>query len=375
MKNPFEGKSPAERNKIIAAAVLGVLALFSLYMAFGPSTAGSTSVVVTATPTVTPIASPGTAAINNFELPSAEDQLFGYQTTPIAYSPGNISAPDAGRNIFAFYEPPPPTPFSPTPFVSPTPTPATPTPVPPMLIALAMPQSVYEGTGAFRLEISGDKFSSDAKVYFNQVEIPTTFISPEKLAAEIPANLVTGEGPRQVIVQTPDGKRYSNQLILTVEARPKPAFKYIGMIGRKRYNNDTAYFLEAGKPVFTHRLNDIVAGRFRLLSISAEETVFEDVNLGFRHSVPMEKASLTAAPVTNTRGRRPSGGNYVPYNPNIPNYNPPQPQPQPQIQTQDIPGIPNNIPRYTPPSSNRPPPTEDPTQKKDVDDNEEDDEP
>jgi len=34
VKNPFEGKSPNERNKIIVAIVLGVFALGSLFIAF-----------------------------------------------------------------------------------------------------------------------------------------------------------------------------------------------------------------------------------------------------------------------------------------------------------------------------------------------------
>ena len=60
------------------------------------------------------------------------------------------------------------------------------------------------------------------------------------------------------------------------------------MIARKRYNNDTAYFQEEGKQTpISGRLNDIVGGRFQLISISAEETIFEDVNLGFKHKVAL----------------------------------------------------------------------------------------
>jgi hypothetical protein len=48
------------------------------------------------------------------------------------------------------------------------------------------------------------------------------------------------------------------------------------------------------------------------------------------------------------RGGFPSGGNYVPYNPNMPN---------PNVQPQEIPGIPSNVPRYQPPANvqQRPP--------------------
>ena len=80
------------------------------------------------------------------------------------------------------------------------------------------------------------------------------------------------------------------------------------MIGRKRYNNDTAYFLETGKTTpFGARLNDIVGGRFRLIDISSAEVVFEDVNLGFRHR-------LAIVPSGSAGSTQPGGG-FVPYNP------------------------------------------------------------
>ena len=70
--------------------------------------------------------------------------------------------------------------------------------------------------------------------------------------------------------------------------RRKPQFQYIGMIARKRYNNDTAYFLEQGKQTpMAARLNDVVGGRFRLVSVAADETILEDVNLGFRHKLQL----------------------------------------------------------------------------------------
>ena len=67
------------------------------------------------------------------------------------------------------------------------------------------------------------------------------------MIADVPAGLIAAEGSRQLIVQSVDGKKYSLQVIYNVQAPPKPQFQYIGMIARKRYNNDTAYFLEQGK--------------------------------------------------------------------------------------------------------------------------------
>jgi hypothetical protein len=54
----FEGKSPAERNKIIAALVLGAMALLALTYTFGGSFFGGRKVSVTVSATPTPTASP-----------------------------------------------------------------------------------------------------------------------------------------------------------------------------------------------------------------------------------------------------------------------------------------------------------------------------
>ncbi|HKX84357.1 MAG TPA: hypothetical protein VJL58_09060 [Pyrinomonadaceae bacterium] len=346
--NPFEGKTPSERNKIIAAGVLGVLALVSLFFAFGRGLfASSAKQTVSATPTPKPAAAATPANPDAFKMPSADEQTFAYTTIPVVYNPATHSAPDAGRNIFAFYEPAPPCPDCPPPTPKPTPivTPS-PTPTPPILLAFVNPQMVYAGQRGFRLEVSGDKFAPDTKIYFSQNELPTQFLSPQRMVADVPASMVAGEGPRQVIIQSTDGKRYSTQMMVNVQPQPKPNFQYIGMVARKRHNNDTAYFMLPGaqSPV-SARLSDVVGGRFRLVSISAQETVFEDANLGFRHSVKLTVApSGSSTSVSPTRGF-PGGENYVPYNPNV------------QQPVQSIPGIPDNIPRYVPPQpANRPPP-------------------
>ena len=197
-----------------------------------------------------------------------------------------------------------------------------------------MPQTVFAGTPAFRLEVNGDKFTPDTKIYFNQSQMPTTFVTAQRIVAEVPAAMIASDGPKAIIVQSLDGKAYSNQVILNVQAPPKPQFQYVGMIGRKRYNNDTAYFQETGKPVPTAaRLNDIVAGRFRLVSITAAESVLEDVNLGFRYKLQLVQAPAASGGSGGGRNDFPGQDVYVPFNP----------------QQQNIPGIPNNIPRYVPP--------------------------
>ena len=213
---------------------------------------------------------------------------------------------------------------------------------------MAAPQSVYAGQKAFRLEVSGNEFPANARIYFNQNEMKTTFVNPQRIYTEVPANYITQEGPRQIIVQTPDGKLYSNQILLRVQAPPKPTVQYIGMIGRKRYNNDTAYFMEQGNSTpIGRRLNDVVAGRFRLVDISPSEVVFEDVNLGFRHPVALSKTPTTSGPggaFQNQSGFGPTGPGGRPITvPGIPGAGFVQPQPQPRP-----PSNANRPPRPTP---------------------------
>jgi hypothetical protein len=124
------------------------------------------------------------------------------------------------------------------------------------------------------------------------------------------------------------------------------------MIARQHANNDTAYFTEQGKQTpTTARLNDVVAGRFRLISISAERAIFEDTGLGFKHTLAMQQATRGAPQFGDGQpvrgGGFPPGSGYIPnpsiMNPNV-NANPPT----------RIPGIPDNIPRVNTPANARP---------------------
>lgn len=343
---------------MIAAAVLGILALVALYLAFGRSFfGGSTTAKVTTSPTPKRNVEPQ----NNGDrvMPTQNEQDFVYQTTPVDYVPGNAYAPDAGRNIFAFYEPPRPCRGSecptPTPYVAPPVKPPTPTPTPDVLVAYTNPQSIYAGSQSFRLEVNGERFSPDMRIYLNQIEMPTIFVNAQKLVTDLPSNMIAQETQIQIIVQTPDGKLYSNPAMLAVQAPPRPGMQYIGMIGRKRYNNDTAYFMETGKDKpFGARLNDVVGGRFRLVDISSAEVVFQDVELGFKHRIQLTRTSsatgTTGAPARGQPAGIPSG--FPPYNPAT-------------MPPGSIPGIPANVQPYIPPPSPRRTPAE---KKEDVDD-------
>jgi len=327
----FKGKTPSERNKIIAAIVLGFLAAAALTFAFAPGLfSGGTATTAATSPTATPAVSVNVTTSQS-GMPSQADQQFLYVTTPVVYNGSAFGAPPPGRNIFAFYEPPPPTPWVPTPIpATPTPTPA---PTPHMVIAFVSPQSVFAGQRGFRLEINGDRFAPDAKIYFNQNLMPTTFVNPAKLTADIPANFITGAGQAQIIVQTPDGKMYSNPGMLNVQPPPKPNVYYVGRISRKYGNNDTAYFVEqskintAGTVPESKRLNDTIGGRFRIVSIAEKQVVVEDTNLGFRHQLPL----YTSAGTSLGPGGRPVGPGFpITSSPGFPNVGVPPTAPRPR---------------------------------------------
>src|SRR4026208_1100987 len=146
-------RNPAERNKLILAGALGLVALLFLWWTFfGFGSSSKTGVPRQAgqSPSVTnrvPSKLPQTSVIEG-NAPSQDDP-----PRPVIYHPP-VSAPEAGRNIFAYYEPPPP-PVKGS--VTPTPTP---TPTPPVLLANISPANVFAKTADFPLEISGDKITS-----------------------------------------------------------------------------------------------------------------------------------------------------------------------------------------------------------------------
>lgn len=347
----FQGKSPTERNKIIAALVLGGLALFAIgYNVIGFFPSRKTSVTVSTSPTPKASLSPtlGNTQQTTVSLPTEEESEFIYTTTPVNYRREMFYAPDAGRNIFAFYEPAPPTPYSPTPYIiTPTPVIPTPTPLPPppLTVSFIMPQSVYAGSKTFRLEVNGDKFTPASIIIFGGNQLPTTFVSPQKLVADVPSNFFAGAGSISIEVRTPDGLLYSNQAQLIVQAPPVPQFQYIGAKLSQRNNNNTAYFREQGKPEFGARLNDIINGRFRLASISSSEVVFEDVTLGFKHRLALY---------------RPRPGDPNQTNPNVQTTNPYTPTFPPQNFPGNPPGIPGVLQPYIPNNSNTVPRIPDP---------------
>jgi hypothetical protein len=273
-----EGKPQSERNKKIAAIVLGAIAIIALaYMFLGSS--GTKRTPANANRTT---AQASSTARNNIPRPAEVHNDPTAVMRPIADFGNPPPVPEAGRNIFAFYVPPPPTP-------KPTPTPIPPpTPVPPNLILAAIsPVNVYAQTGDFTLDVSGDKFTPETRIFIGGAELPTRFLSPQQLSTKVPAQLISFEGAREVKIQSRDGQLFSNTATLNVMPAPVPNYLFVGVINRPG-SNDTAIMKEKnGKELLNVQRGDLLGGRFRVTSISVGEVTLTDTNLKIKHKLAM----------------------------------------------------------------------------------------
>lgn len=271
-----KAKPPSERNKTILAVVLGAIAVISLaYMFLGSSSKSGTQVTK----------SSRTQTANKPTVPTPEDVLkeeTGFIPRPIGYDPLTPGMPEAGRNIFAFYVPPP-TPVKPAPTQIPTPT-----PVPPNLVLNSIsPVNVYAHTGDFTLDVTGDKFTPATRIYIGGAELQTRFVSPQQLSTKVPAQLISFEGAREIVVRSPDGKLFSNTATLNVMPAPVPNYTLIGVTIRRGGNNTATLKEKAGKELMSVQLGDILGGRFRVTSISVRDIALIDTNLKIKHTLPL----------------------------------------------------------------------------------------
>lgn len=280
----FQGKSPAERNKLLAALLLPLIAvvlIFRMFFASDPPRTATNRNTNRNTNQRAAVVPPGGAATdvpdgNVIEMPS--------EVPPVI---GASYAPDPSRNIFAYYVKPvakvnvaPPTE---------TPTPP-PTPPPPLTLGSLQPANVYARTGDFTLEVAGDKFTPQTRVYVEGQELPTTFKSAQQLSAKIPAALIQSPGARAVLVRTPDNALYSNAANVNVMPAPTPQYTFIGIFGTKRYVDKAILKAMAGNDLLTVQRGDIVGGRFKVTSISERTVDFIDTQLNIKHSITYSDA-------------------------------------------------------------------------------------
>lgn len=277
--------NPNERKKLIAAGVLGLLAIILLWWAlfgFGGSS-NKVAQTVPARPSPSPILRGG-------QPPPKEEAID--QLRPINADYSVPSVPEAKRNIFVYYEPPPPPPVKPV--VVPTPTP---TPTPPVLLANVQPSSVFARTADFTLEISGDKFTSQLKVVVDNNPLPTRYVGPQQLTATVPAALIANPGTRQVILRSPDGSLYSNVANFNVANPPVPNYSYIGLLGTRRHLDTAIVQEKSSKDLLNAQRGDLLGGRFRVTSISEKELVLVDANLKIKHTIPFSSQTDRSNPL------------------------------------------------------------------------------
>jgi len=283
---------PGERKKLIWAAVLGLIAIIFLwwtFIGFGRSNPTTHARSSTASPTLGNRSAPARAA-NNVNS-STEPQLadMSYMQEVVLQGPGT-NVPEPKRNIFAYVE-------KAKPVASATTTP-TPTPTPPVLLANINPQNVYARTADFTLELSGDKFTPDMRVFVDGRELPTKYKGPQQMTATVAAAIIASPGVRQVKVQTPNGSAYSGVAQLSVAPAPTPNYSYVGIIGTPTHVDTALLQDKTNKEILSVQRGDLLSGRFRVTSISEKEVVFMDANLKIKHTLAMtEGERVSGAPL------------------------------------------------------------------------------
>lgn len=300
---------PGEKKKLVGAAVLGVVAIAVLYwvlIGFG-----------TNTPTTPP--RPGPASPSSAQLPGQRPtqttprpaQTTPRQTAtaaadvadlasfrPIVFEQSSYNAPEARRNIFAYYKPPQPE----------VKAPSTPTPVPPkppdVLLASVSPSNVYARTADFKLELAGDKFAPSMRIYIDGRELPTSYKNPQQISTTVPAAFIVSPGARQVMVRTPDNQLFSNTMQINVADPPKPNYVYVGIIGHQNRVADVALVQERNsKNIINVLRGDILSGRFRVTSISEKELVLTDTTLKIKHTIGMSEGDKASGPLARPTPR------------------------------------------------------------------------
>lgn len=273
---------PGERKKFIWAAVLGLIAVIFLWWTFIGFGRSSPTVPARPSPTSPTVGSRSGSSrpVNNVNN-STEPQMADISYMQEVVLPGQgPDVPEPKRNIFAYVEKPVP------PAVAVTPSP-TPTPTPPVLLASINPQNVYARTADFTLDLSGDKFTPEMRVFVDGRELPTKYKGPQQMSAAVSAAIIANPGVRQVKVQTPNGSAYSNVLQLSLAPAPTPNYSYVGIIGTPTHSDTALLQDKSNKEILSVQRGDLLSGRFRVTSISEKEVVFTDANLKIKHTLAM----------------------------------------------------------------------------------------
>lgn len=274
-------KSPNDQKKVILAIALGLAALLLLWWTF---VGFGSSPKTPPRNTNRPLAKTSPVPVNGPDQPpeNAQGTLTPNELGDITWPGSQPVVPEPGRNIFAFWVPPQPKPSPPLP-------PAPPTPTPPVLLASLSPSNVYARTDDFKLDVTGDKFTTAMRIFVDGRELATRYVSAQQMSTTVPAATIANPGQRLVVVKSSsDSTLFSNSANLNVTAPPTPNYTYIGLIGKTKHFNDTAMLLDkSSKEVISVQRGDPLGGRFRVTSISDRELVVFDTNLKIKHTLAL----------------------------------------------------------------------------------------
>jgi hypothetical protein len=281
---------PGEKKKLIVAGALGFIAILFLwwtFIGFGSSTP-NTPRPASATPQVTTV---GQRTTRPPEKPNDAQVINIADLGPVPDVGSSPNVPEPKRNIFAFIEKPVVVQATSGP-------PATPTPTPPIVLASISPANVYAKTADFTLEVAGDKFTPEMRIFLDSREIPTKYKGPQQMSATVAASDIANPGARQITVKTPDGRIYSNVVGLSIAPPPTPNYSYVGIYETVSRVGTALLQDKNNKDILSVQRGDLLSGRFRVTSISEKEIVFMDANLKIKHSLQMtEGERLPGAPV------------------------------------------------------------------------------
>lgn len=284
----FDPKNPNEKKKMIAAAVLGlsaILVLGYLFLGGSSSTPTAKGPQPKATPTPRVTKAPDVPDATSDDLASLHE---------INYPRAIPAVAEANRNIFAYYVPPPPRP-TPPPQPSPVPT-------PPLVANSVSPQSVYARTGDFSLQVMGDKLVPGVNIVLDGRVMQTRYINAQQLATTVTSEMIANPGSRQIVLKNANGSLYSNPVNLIVTPPPVPNFNYVGLIGKRTFNDWAVLQDKNSKEFINVQRGDVVGGRFRVTSISDKEVMLVDTSLKIRHTITFttEAANSPGRPTRRT---------------------------------------------------------------------------
>jgi len=160
-------------------------------------------------------------------------------------------------------------------------------------ISSLSPSNVYARTADFALQVMGEKFTPALHVIIDGRDLPARLINSQQLATTVPSAIINNPGSRQVMLKSNDGTLYSNIATLMVTPPPTPNYNYIGIIGRRSFNDTAVLQDKSSKEILNVQRGEMIGTRFRVNSISEREIVFIDTTLKIRHTIPFSADSAT----------------------------------------------------------------------------------